>query len=99
MTIHTPRSRHAVTRRKLHRDEDLRARVETVLSIMRDGHVLHCHFDRREGPSWTLSPGNWRLLGEVAQQVINKAAVAACGDGLFTDGPSQTYRYVDDGND
>jgi hypothetical protein len=53
------------------------------------------HFDRRWGPSWVLSPGNWPVSEEVARALIAERDVVACGDGLFADGPSQTYRYAD----
>lgn len=101
MTIHTPNSLHATRRRldrKLRRGADLRERVEIALNIMHEGHVLHFHFDRRWGPSWVLSPGNWPIPDEVARALIAEPDVVACGDGLFADGPAQTYRFVD-GND
>jgi len=66
------------------RGADLRERVEVALNIMHEGHVLHFHFDRRWGPSWVLSP----------RALIAEPDVVACGDGLFVDGPSQTYRYL-----
>jgi hypothetical protein len=98
MTIYTPESVRRTQRhlnRKHRRGEDLRARVEIALNIMHEGHVLHLHLDRRRGPSWVLSPGNWPVADEVARVLIAEPNVVACGDGLFTDGPSQTYRYVD----
>lgn len=101
MTIHTTASlakqRHRLDR-KLRRGEDLRARVEIALNIMHEGHVLHFHFDRRWGPSWVLSPGNWPVPDEVARALIAEPDVVACGDGLFADtgGPSQTYRFLED---
>jgi hypothetical protein len=103
MTIHTTTSL-AKQRRRLDRKfrggEDLRARVEIALNIMHEGHVLRFHFDRRWGPSWVLSSGNWPIPDEVARALIAEPDVVACGDGLFADagGPSQTYRFAD-GND
>jgi hypothetical protein len=76
--------------------EDLRARVEIALNIMHsEGCVLRLHMDRRHGPTWVLSPGNWPVADEVARVLINEPDAVACGDGLFADGPSQTYRYVE----
>lgn len=104
MTIHTPGSLQATRRRldrKLRRGADLRERVEVALNILHEGHVLHFHFDRRWGPSWVLSPGNWPVPDEVARALIAEPDVVACGDGLFADsvGPSQTYRYLNNGDD
>src|SRR5262249_39248353 len=99
MNIHTPESVRRTRQqlgRKLRRGEDLRARAEIALNIMHEGHVLHFHFDRRWGPSWVLSPGNWPVPDEVARVLIAGPDVVACGDGLFADGPSQTYRLVED---
>lgn len=103
MTIHTVASLTKQSRlldRKLRRGADLRERVEVAINLMHAGHVLRFHFDRRWGPSWVLSPGNWPVPDEVARVLIIEPDVIACGDGLFADagGPSQTYRYVD-GND
>jgi hypothetical protein len=80
--------------RKLRRGEDLRDRVAIALNIMHEGHCLHFHFDRRWGPSWVLSPGNWPVKDEVARALIREPDVIPCGDGLFPD-TSQTYRLVD----
>jgi hypothetical protein len=98
MTIHTRESIRRTRRRldrKLRGSADLRERVEIALNIMHEGHVLHFHFDRRWGPSWVLLPGNWPIPDEVARALIAEPDVVACGDGLFSDGPAQTYRFVD----
>jgi hypothetical protein len=89
------RRRHRRLDRKLRRGAELRERVEIALNILHEGHVLHFHFDRRWGPSWVLSPGNWPVPDEVARALIAEPDVVACGDGLFADtgGPSQTYLY------
>jgi hypothetical protein len=92
------RRRHRRLDRKLRRGADLRERVEIALNIMHEGHVLHFHFDRRWGPSWVLSPGNWPVPDEVARALIVEPDVVACGDGLFADGPSQTYRFTEGEN-
>lgn len=99
MTVQTPesvrRTRERLNR-KNRRDADLRARVEIAINIMHnEGCVLRCHFDRRWGPTWVLSPGNWPVADEVARVLITEPDVVACGDGLFADGPSQTWRMIE----
>jgi hypothetical protein len=99
MTIHTTGSLAKQRRkldRKLRRGKDLRERVEIALNLMHEGHVLHFHFDRRWGPSWVLSPGNWPVPDEVARALIIEPDVIACGDTLFEGALSQTYRYIED---
>jgi hypothetical protein len=98
MTVHTPESVRRTRRqldRKLRRGTDLRERVEIALNIMHEGHVLHFHFDRPWGPSWVLSPGNWPVPDEVARALIAEPDVAACGDTLFENATSQTYRFIE----
>ena len=61
-----------------------------------EGQCLRLSFDRRRGPTWQLSPSGMRVADDVAKVVIADPDVVAAGDGLFAEGPAQTWRMVDD---
>jgi len=88
MTIPTLRSLARQARRL---DQHLH-RVESVLAAMRHGNALHLHFSRN-GPVWMLTDGTL-VHDTAAKAAIEHAHVASVGDGLFSSGPSQTYRYI-----
>lgn len=62
-----------------------------VLVEMQHGAALHLQFSRA-GPSWALSTGK-KVDNNVARLIITSGSVAAVGDALFRDTPSQTYRW------
>jgi hypothetical protein len=98
MNIPTP-----VSLRRIHRQLDrqrlkggeLHAKAEAVLARMYEGQCLRLSFNRRAGPIWQLSPSGKQVPDEVAQVVITDPDVASAGDGLFADGPAQTWRMID----
>lgn len=98
MNIPTPISLRRL-QRKLDRQRlkagELHAQAQAVLARMFEGQCLHFFFDRRLGPTWQLSPSGWRVANEVAEVVIADPEVVSTGDGLFADGPAQTWRMAD----
>jgi hypothetical protein len=99
MAIPTPASL-----RRIHRQLDrqrlnccaLHAKADAVLARMWEGECLRLSFNRRAGPIWQLSPSGVQVPDEVAQVVIADPEVASAGDGLFADGPAQTWRMVEE---
>jgi hypothetical protein len=66
--------------------------VPAVLAAMRDsGTVLHLHYCRHYGPTYTLGDGRV-VVPETAVTVIKDPHIVDVGDALFH-GPGQTYRY------
>jgi hypothetical protein len=98
MNIPTP-----VSLRRLHRKLDrqrlkageLHAEAQVVLARMFEGECLRLTFIRRSGPTWQLSPSGKPVPDEVAKVVIADPEVVSTGDGLFADGPAQTWRMID----
>ena len=90
MTIRTSVALRARQRRAEHR----LAAAERVLRAMRAGNTLHLQFTRH-GPSWTLTNGR-RVPDDVAQLAIASSSVVGDGDGLFSGGTSQTWRWWSD---
>jgi hypothetical protein len=98
MAIPTP-----VSLRRLHPKLDnqrlkageLHAKAQGVLTRMWEGQCLRLSFDRGRAPIWQLSPSGKRVPDEVAKVVIADPEVVSAGDGLFADGPAQTWRMVD----
>ena len=66
-----------------------------MLARMFEGQCLRLTFDRRRGPIWQLSPSGVWVDSEVAEVAIADPDVVSAGDGLFADGPAQTWRMVD----
>jgi hypothetical protein len=64
-----------------------------VLARMKKGEALHRHHSWY-GPAWFLTRGQ-SVPTEVAQAVISNKNIADVGDGLFANGPSQTWRWFD----
>lgn len=98
MTIPTPaslRRLHGKLERQRLKAGKLHDRAQGVLARMWEGQCLRFHFDRQRGPIWALSPSGVRVPNEIAQVVIADPDVASAGDGLFTDGPAQTWRMVE----
>src|SRR5262245_49549765 len=99
MNIPTPTSL-----RRLHRKLDrqrlnagkLHTKAQAVLARIYEGQSLRFLFDRRHGPTWQLSPSGVDVDDEVAKVVIADPEVVSAGDGLFAEGPTQTYRYAGD---
>jgi hypothetical protein len=90
MSIHTVRSRKAVSRRLDRRN----AKVEEVITAMALGAALHLHFSRHGNAVWMLTDGTY-VDDEIARLVIQHPDIAGAGDSLFGDGLSQTWRYVE----
>jgi hypothetical protein len=98
VTIPTPASL-----RRIHRKIEnqrlqagaLHEKAQIVLSRMFEGQCLRRVFDRRRGSIWELSPSGKTVPAEVAAVVIADPDVVSAGDGLFADGPAQTWRMVD----
>jgi hypothetical protein len=98
MTIPT-----VVSLRRLHRKLErqrlqagkLHARAQVVIARMHEGQSLRFLFDRRFGATWQLSPSGEPVPDEVAKVVIADPDVVSAGDGLFADGPAQTWRLVE----
>ena len=98
MAIPTPVSLRRIQRKLEHqrlKAGELHEKAQAVLARKYEGQCLRLNFDRRRGPTWQLSPSGKRVLDEVAQVVIAGPDVASAGDGLFADGPAQTWRMVD----
>jgi len=99
MTIPTPAGLRRI-QRKLDRQRlkagKLHAQAQSVLARMFEGQCLRFFFDARRGPTWQLSPSAVQVPDEVAKVVIADPDVVSAGDGLFSEGPAQTYRYVED---
>ena len=98
MTIPTPTSLRRIHRKLDHqrlKAGELHAKAQAVLARMFKGRCLRFSFDRRLGPTWQLSPSGTHVRDEVAQVVIADPDVVNAGDGLFTDGPAQTWRMVE----
>jgi hypothetical protein len=96
MTIHTPNSRRTAARRldrAAHQLEHARREAVAVVAEMRRGATLYLHCGPRS--SWALSTGR-TITSAVALLAINDPHVIGVGDALFTDTPSQTYRYVEE---
>jgi len=98
MAIPTPVSLRRI-QRKLDRQRlkagELHAQARFVLACMREGQCLRFLFDRRLGPTWQLSPRGTPVSDEVARTAVADPDVVSAGDGLFTDGPAQTWRMAD----
>jgi predicted transcriptional regulator len=96
--IPTPASLSRI-RRKLDRQRieagKLHAQAQAVIARMySEGQAPRLSFDRRLGPTWQLSPSGQRVDAEIAAVVIAVPDVVSAGDGLFADGPVQTWRLV-----
>jgi hypothetical protein len=97
MTVHTPRSRRAVTQRLDRRNARAKigaAEVKHIVTELASGKVLRQYFDRRKR-CWEVT-GYGGISDELARQVIKHRDVVGVGDCLFPDieGSSQTYRYA-----
>ena len=62
---------------------------------MYEGQSLQFHFDRRLGPTWQLFPSGERVPDEVVPVVLADPDVVSAGDGVFAEGPAQTWRWVE----
>jgi hypothetical protein len=98
MTIPTPVSLRRI-QRKLDRQRlkagKLHALAQSVLARMREGQCLRFFFDHRLGPTWQLSPSGAPVPDEVAKVALADPDVVSAGDGLFADGPAQTWRMIE----
>ena len=63
-----------------------------VIDSMAKGVALHLTFVK-SGSRWTLSTGT-PVASDVALAVVNDDRVVGEDDGLFKNGPGQTWRYV-----
>ena len=98
MAIPTPaslRRLHGKLDRQRLKAGKLHAQAQSVLARMREGQCLRFLFDHRLGPTWQLSPSGAPVPDEVAKVALADPDVVSAGDGLFTDGPAQTWRMVD----
>jgi hypothetical protein len=67
--------------------------VALVLTEMKRGAALRLQY--QDGRAiWSLSSGSF-VTAEIAKLVTARSEVVACGDVLFLDMPSQTWRYAD----
>jgi hypothetical protein len=73
---------------QLQRDSEAAVIVESMRSR---GLVLLRTFGKQT--RWSLSSGA-SIPPAVAEAVVEHPNIVACGDGLFRDGPSQTFRHV-----
>jgi hypothetical protein len=74
----------------MNRAKTCRPNAADVIQALRGGATLLRSFER-PGTRWWLSDG--RDVGaEVAEQAILHPDIAPAGDGLFPNGPAQTYR-------
>jgi hypothetical protein len=76
--------------RKLNR---LNGEAASVLKAMQRGEALLLEY-RWYGRVWCLSGGR-HITDEIAKIVIQSARVTSVGDALFSDVPSQTWRWVE----
>jgi hypothetical protein len=74
----------------------LHAQAQAVIARMySEGQALRLTFNRGLGPTWQLSPSGKQVDARVAAVVIADPDVVSAGDGLFADGPAQTWRLVE----
>ncbi|WP_439373164.1 hypothetical protein [Bradyrhizobium sp. DASA03120] len=66
--------------------------VEKFVDIMRNGHDLQLTLGQTGGPSWDLTNG-MHVPTETAKLITVHYQVEPCGDALFGDTTSQTYRH------
>jgi hypothetical protein len=66
--------------------------VDKIVDTMRNGVNLQLTFGQTGGPSWDLDDGT-HVPTETAKLVIMHYRVEPCGDGLFRNAASQTYRH------
>jgi hypothetical protein len=66
--------------------------VDKVVDTMRNGVNLRLTVGQTGGPSWDLDNGT-HVPTETAKRVILHYRVEPCGDGLFREAASQTYRH------
>ena len=72
----------------------LHAQAHAVIARMySEGQALR--LNRGLGPTWQLSPSGKQVDAGVAAVVIADPDVVSAGDGLFADGPAQTWRLVE----
>jgi hypothetical protein len=83
----------ASLRRQLGRVDRRRAGAARVRTAMLRGASLHLHFERGR-PLWRLSTGIF-VTDEVAKLVIAQPDIVGCGDSLFHNFPSQTWRHIE----
>src|SRR5262245_47104581 len=98
MTIPTPaslRRLHGKLERQRLKAGKLHAQAQSVLARMREGQGLRLCLARRLGPTRRLSPSGTPVPDEVGKVALAAPDVVSAGDGLFTDGPAQTWRMAD----
>src|SRR5262249_623537 len=70
-----------------------RRAADRVIVAMRDENLtLHCSYEPA-GAHWWLGDGR-PVQREIAELVTVNADITSVGDGLFSNMPSQTYRFI-----
>ena len=93
--VQLQRRHRRLDRRNLARPQ-IKQEAEIVIARMFEGARLCLCYDRRRGSTWRLSVIGTEVPDAVAREVIKHPEIIGCGDALFEDVPSQTYRYVED---
>jgi hypothetical protein len=84
-----------MTRIAFERQELDRQMVERLIRDMRwRGLSLLLSYERA-GPRWSLSNGKL-IPAQIARAAITRPEIQGVGDSLFSNGPAQTYRYVEE---
>jgi hypothetical protein len=70
-------------------------KLASILDALRSGAVLH--FGLAEGPRWELYEADaiTTVSSTQVQSLLRRGAVAAAGDTLFAEVPSQTWYYAE----
>jgi hypothetical protein len=71
------------------------AKLAYILDALRNGAVLH--FSLVERPRWELyeTAAITTISSTQVQSLFRRGAIAAAGDTLFAEVPSQTWRYAE----
>jgi hypothetical protein len=77
---------------KQRKPDRLKGKAAAVLARMKQGQALHLE-NRWYGAAWCLTGGQY-IQDEIAKVVICNANVAAVGEALFQNVPSQTFRWI-----
>jgi hypothetical protein len=89
MSVQTVRS----LARDARRLNQLNRKIEATLATMRAGAALYCLHRSNSSTLWTLSTGQ-PVTTVVARLITQHAEVEGCGDSLFNQHFSQTWRFI-----
>jgi hypothetical protein len=77
--------------RRDHKLHTFDVRVHAVMTEMRRGALLHVSFGAN-APTWRLSSGRV-VPPTIARAVVARKSIVACGDSLFPQTLSQTWKW------